>query len=314
MALRTRNAVLLAEVETTYGTDPTPSASTDAVLVENPRYVYDSVQMIDRPSVRSSLGQLQQLFGRALGAISFDVEMKGSGSAGSAPEMAPLFKACGMTETVVASTSVTYAFSSTSTDFKSLTLYLYEDGTLTKLHGAIPMSVSFAGEAGGVGKWSFTMVGKLGGRTDAAIVTPTYDATVPPIMKGGTFTVQSYAAVTSKLALDFGLTLGKPNSITDSTGYGQLQITARNPTGSISTLDTLIATHDWRTKFQTGTTGTLSTGTIGSTAGNRWSIGVGELFYQAPTQGDQDGLVSLEVPFGITDQTTANNELSIAFT
>src|ERR1051325_8762946 len=34
MALRTRNAVLLAKMETTPGTDAVPSAATDAVLIE----------------------------------------------------------------------------------------------------------------------------------------------------------------------------------------------------------------------------------------------------------------------------------------
>ncbi|MCK7495178.1 MAG: hypothetical protein MZW92_31855 [Comamonadaceae bacterium] len=41
--------------------------------------------------------------------LTFDVEIKGSGAAGTAPELGVLLKGCGFGETVVAVTSVTYA-------------------------------------------------------------------------------------------------------------------------------------------------------------------------------------------------------------
>jgi hypothetical protein len=47
-------------------------------------------------------------------SITFDVELAGSGSAGTAPAFGPLLKAAGLSETVVAVTSVTYAGVSSS--------------------------------------------------------------------------------------------------------------------------------------------------------------------------------------------------------
>ena len=240
--------------------------------------------------------------------------MKGSGTAGTAPELGALLKACGMTETVVAVTSVTYAFSSTLSDYKSLTIWYYQDGTAHKMTGCIPMSVSFNADVGSTPKWSFSFAGHDTGRSDVALATPTYVSTVPVPFIGATFTIQTYAAIVSKLSLDFGLTTAKPSSVNATDGFGTLQITSRAPTGSVDPQDTLIATHDWLGKFKSGASGTLTTGTIGSTAGNRWAISVGKLYYDAPSPGDVSGIRTLAVPFNITDETTANSDLSIAFT
>lgn len=306
--------IVLAKEETTYNTDAAPTGTANAILVEKPAWAFDSQRMLDRPAVRTSFGKLQKIFGGTLKMISFDVEMKGSGTAGTAPELGPLLKSCGMTETIVAVTSVTYAFSSTLSDYKSLTIWYYQDGTVHKMTGCVPMSVSFNADVGSTPKWSFSFVGHDAGRTDLALATPTYTSTAPVAFIGATFTIQSYAAIVSKLSLDFGLTTAKPSSVNATDGFGQLLITGRDPTGSIDPQDTLVATHDWLGKFKTGASGTLTTGTIGSTAGNRWAMSVGKLYYDAPSPGDVSGVRTLSVPFSITDETTVNSDLSIVFT
>ena len=205
--------IILAKEEVTYNTDAAPSASTNAVLVEKPAWAFDSPRMIDRPAIRTSFGKLQKIFGGTLKMISFDVEMKGSGSAGTAPEIGPLLKSCGMTETIVGATSVTYAFSSTLSDYKSLTIWYYQDGTAHKLTGCIPISCSFNADVGAVPKWSFSFAGHDTGRSDLALATPTYNATAPVPFIGATFTIQTYAAIVSKLSFDLGLTTAKPTSV-----------------------------------------------------------------------------------------------------
>lgn len=306
--------VILCKEETTYNTDSTPTGASNAILVEKPAWGFDSARMIERPAIRTSFGKLQRVFGGTLKMVSFDVEMKGSGAAGTAPEIGPLFKACGMTETIVGATSVTYAFSSTISDYKSLTVWYYQDGKAHKMTGCIPMSVSFNVDVGGIGKWSFTIVGHDTGETDVTLATPTYNAYVPVPFIGATFAVQSYAAIVSKLSLDFGLTTAKPTSVNATDGFGTIQITSRNPTGSCNPQNVTVATHDFLGKFKSGASGTLSTGVIGSSAGNRWAMSCGKIYYDAPSPGDQEGIRTLEVPFSITDETTANSDLSIAFT
>lgn len=101
MAQRTRNAVLLAKTEVTPGTDPTPAHGSDAVLVESPRWT-PTANLVQTNEVTGSLDQLGSIVGGMRVTVEFDVLMRGSGSAGTAPEWGVLMKACGWAETVTA--------------------------------------------------------------------------------------------------------------------------------------------------------------------------------------------------------------------
>ena len=102
MALRTRNAVVLTKIETTPGTDASPSAGSDAVLVENPRWT-PTASLVQTNEVTGSLDQPGSIVGGMRVTFEFDVLMRGSGAAGTAPEWGKLLKACGWGETVTAS-------------------------------------------------------------------------------------------------------------------------------------------------------------------------------------------------------------------
>ena len=113
MSLLQRTQVIFAKAESTYATDPT-IADTDAVLTSNL-----NITPLDGPTVgrnlnRNVLGNDAQLRVGSFVTVSFDVELAGSGTAGTAPAYSALLLACGMAETVVASTSVTYDPVSTS--------------------------------------------------------------------------------------------------------------------------------------------------------------------------------------------------------
>lgn len=100
MALRTRNAVLLAKIESTVGVDAAPTG-VDAIKVENPKFTYNGAS-IDTNEVSGSLDSADPIPGGATCGISFDVYIKGSGTAGVAPEWGRLMKACGWSETATA--------------------------------------------------------------------------------------------------------------------------------------------------------------------------------------------------------------------
>ncbi len=104
----TKREVILAEIESTYDTDPTPDAASNAVLVINPQ-LNPQPTMVERDHVKPSLGKLTQIFAGEIVEFTCDVEIKGSGSAGTAPECGPLLRASAMSETIVGGTSVTYA-------------------------------------------------------------------------------------------------------------------------------------------------------------------------------------------------------------
>lgn len=100
-ALRTRNSVLLAKIETTEGVDASPSASTDAVACENLAISFNP-NVITTNEYTGSLDGLGAIVGGMTAQLSFDVYLKGNGTPGTAPEWGKLLKACGWSETLTA--------------------------------------------------------------------------------------------------------------------------------------------------------------------------------------------------------------------
>lgn len=304
--------VIGVKTEVTYNTDPVPTGAANAMLVENMEWSFDSARLYERNPIRSSLAPLKPLYGGTLMSVKFDVEIKGSGTAGTAPEIGPLLTACGMSETVVAVTSVTYKPSSTVSTHKSVTIYIWQDGTLIKMTGCRG-TVSGSGEVGQAGKLSFMFVGHFVSRTDVAIATPTYNAQVPPILLSIAFVVDSYSAVITKLGWDMGIELAKPGNIAAADGYGEIRIADRKLSGSFDPEQTVVATYNWITKWQTGAAAALDSGLAGTVAGNRWKVTMPAVTYVDLSNGDKTGLLTHEVKFqGM--ESSGDDEMSLAFT
>ena len=101
MTIRNKNALLLAKIESTSGVDASPVAATDALLVLNPSPPKFSVNNVQTNELSGSLDGLGPLVGGKKAEITFEVYLKGSGTAGTPPEYADLLKACGMAETIL---------------------------------------------------------------------------------------------------------------------------------------------------------------------------------------------------------------------
>lgn len=308
--LLTRRKVLLAKVESTYNTDPTPTEGSDAVLCEGLTWASANLKMIERPAVRPSLAALRQVYGGRLLQITFACEVKGSGAAGTAPEIGQLLRACGLGETVSASTSVTYA--PASTGLESATLYVYEDGKRIKVTGCRG-NVSFALDAGARVMANFTLTGHETAQTDTALADPTFDTTTPEPFLGGSFTIDSFAATINALAFDLGMNVAMPTDVNSADGFGEVTITSRDINGSIDPLDELVATEAFLANFKAGAEMALTTGAIGATAGNILTISMPAVHYRDASPQDRDGLAALALPFGAAESST-DDEISIAFT
>ena len=304
-----KKSVLLAKKETTYNTDPTPAAANDAVYVENLSHGPAGQKMHEQSGVKNTLGKHKSLYGSHLWQITFDVLVKGSGTAGAAPEYGPLLEACGFDETIVASTSVTY--DPLSTSIESATIYLFEDGKRYNITGCRG-NVSFSGEGGQAGKLSFTLTGHFAGDSDVSLPSPTLDSTEAPIIKSAGFTVNSYSASISKLDFDMGNEVASPVDVNASDAYGEIIITDRDVNGSIDPLDVLLATEDFMADWEAGTEMALSTGTIGSSAGNRYAISMPAVSYRDIALGDRDGQRIMELPFG-AHESSGDDGVSISF-
>jgi hypothetical protein len=176
---KVRNTAILAKAEVTYNVDPVPTGAANALLISNQTVNPLNAQNVDRSLTRNYLGGSEHLVGTAFIEVGFDVELQGSGAAGTAPAYGVLLRGCGMAEAITASTRVDYTFISTAEE--SLTIYYYDDGALHKLTGARG-SFELVAEIGQKPVLRFKFIGIDAGISAAALPTTTLTGWIKPLV------------------------------------------------------------------------------------------------------------------------------------
>lgn len=304
-----REAVL-GKIQTAHGSPATLSAATDAILVESPAWSYVDARMLPRPVRKATLGPLAQVYAGSLVQLTFNAYIKGSGVAGTPPDLAHFLVACGMAETITPATSVAYSLASIGHQY--ITLEYYQDGKRKRMVDAIG-NVSGQADAGAFGMLSFTFVGHEDTEIDAAFPSISTDATVPVPYINRPFSIGGYGADISKLAFDLGNDIKKPASVATADGYGQLRIGDRDIAGSFDPLDVLLATHDFVDQWKSGAAMALDTGVVGSTAGNRWQIAMPAVSYRSVGQAERESVRALEMAYG-SHESAGDDQFTITFT
>jgi hypothetical protein len=126
MPLLSRKRLILTKIEATYGTDSSP-AGTDAVLVRNLEITPIEAETVSRDLIRPYLGNSAQILSQTRVVITFEVELAGSGTAGTASRVDSLLRSCGFAATTTGSAvtgtaqagsagSITLASGSSATD------------------------------------------------------------------------------------------------------------------------------------------------------------------------------------------------------
>jgi len=312
MPLLSRKRLLLAKLETTVGTDPTPVVGSNAILVRNIEVTPLEVDTVNRELIRPFLGQADQLLAQQRVLINFEVELAGSGSAGTAPAYGPLLQACRCTETVVSSTSVTYAPNSDATP-KSVTIYFNNDGVLHKATGCRG-TFTLNAEVGAIPFISFEMTGVFNAPSDVSISAPTYaNQAAPLVFKNGnssSFQVFSYSGAVQSLSFELANEVIYRELVG---GTKSIDVVNRAPSGECVIEATTIATKDFFTAATGSSTGNL-TFQHGSTAGNIVTFTAGQIDLGGPSYSDQDGIQMLTLPYIATPTSAGNNEFQIVMT
>jgi hypothetical protein len=307
-----RRAVVLVKDEATYNTDSVPVAGTDAIMSEDFKWAFASSRMHQRKPIRASLAMMKPIYAGTLITVSGKTEVKGSGAAGTAPEIAPLLRASGWAETVTGGVSVTYKPTSVQASIKSSSIYFYDDGLLLKITGARgKTNFDLAVGSCGYCNWEFT--GHFVSVTDVALPAATYDSTAPVPLLNVPFTADSFAAVIAKLAFDLGVEIATSESISATDGYGEVTIVGHNVTGSFDPARVLKATYDFIGKWQGGNVMTLDTGLIGGTAGNKYQITMPAITHTEVGRGNRNNVGTYEMKFAAAEN-TGDDEVSIVFT
>ena len=310
MALLTRKRVILIETESSYGTDPTPSA-TDVVLVTDLSITPQSSDVVNRDVVRPYLGSSEQLLANTRVECTFSVELAGSGTAGTAPRYGSALKATGLSETVASGTSVTYA--PVSSSFSSVTIHYNVDGVRHKVTGCRG-SFTISAEVGSIPTIDFTFTGIYNAPTDTALPTVTYgNQATPLIFKNGNttgFQLLSYAGALQSLTMDLGVSTVYRELVG---GTKEVIITDRASNGSVTIEAPTISQKDYFTAALTDS----SLGNLqflhGTTAGNKvqltsTKVDIGDVNY-----GEMDGVAMHEIPYTLVPS-AANNEFSLIYT
>lgn len=310
MPLLSRKRLILAKTETTYATSAAP-AGTDAILVRNLDITPLESDTVSRDLIRPFLGNSDQLLSNPRVRVTCEVELAGSGTAGTAPKYDALLKACGLASTVVASTSVTYA--PVSTNFSSCTIAYNIDGVqhlLTGCRGTFTMSC----QLGQIPVLQFEMTGIYNQPTDTVQPAVTYSQQAGPLLfrEGNTSAFSFLGYSGCLMSVDFNLA----NQIVYRELIGctkQVLITDRQPSGTVMIEAPTIAQKDYFTAALSTSTGNL-TFLHGTTAGNRVTFTAAQSDLTQPTYSDSDGIHMLNLPYVATPSATGNDEVSLAFT
>lgn len=253
------NRLLLAKIESTKGTDSVPVVGTNAVRIRSGK-ITTPTESVARNTVKQTMGPQAHLIGKQTFQLELEIELKPSGAAGTAPEYGPLLQACGLSETLVASTSA--AYDPLTNSQKSVSIYWFEDGLKYVLLGTVG-KVSMDAQIGQVPVLKFTLSAPFVAPT--AVSCPTgavYQSAAPIVMSSADVINDGAAIKVGAYSFDDG------NDVQHhyTTGNSEFVVAGRTPKLKL-TKDSVSTAAEW-TALTAGTNVVMSA-TFGASAGNR---------------------------------------------
>ena len=306
-----RKRSILAKGESSYASDGTPTGSANYVQVIDLNIEPVVSDEVSRDLIRPYMGNYEVIPANTRVNVTFDVEMAGSGTAGTAPKYGAILKACALSETISGGDTVTYAPVTTPSD--SVTLYVNYDGVRHKITGARG-SFSISCEVNNIPRISFSLTGIFNAPTDTALPTVTVSNQASPlIFKNGStsaFSIFGYGAALQSWNLDFNNEVIYRELVG---GTKEVLITDRKPSGTAVVEAVALSAHNFFTDY-TGTSTGTNTWLHGTTAGNKVTVSCPQSDLGQPTYEDSDGITMLSLPFMATPTASANDEFSLVYT
>jgi hypothetical protein len=287
--------VIGIKTETTQNTAAT-LAATDFVLAGDVE-INPVSEAIERDFKRFSLDTLPHLVGKRHYEVKFKMELKGSGTRGTA--YAPLgaaLQACAFIETVSEATSVVYSRSSTpaSANFFSLgkacTIEIYKDGHKHVIAGCIGNGKISAPKAGEPAMLECDFKGLYLDPTDAAPPTQTYSAILPPQFASATISLLTVAHIISSFEVDFGNAVSMRDNAAMAYGVGGFMITKWDPKGGCDPEAVPLATDTIIKDYMDAVSGAFSV-SFGATSGNIVALSMPCTQYTGAPYADKNGIL-----------------------
>jgi hypothetical protein len=303
-----RKLALLAKIETTYATDPTPTGAANAILAVNVTHRTMVAEQLSRELMLPYLGHQGVMLTGQVSTLEFSVEFAGSGAAGTAPAYGPLLRMCGLAETIAAGVSATYA--PVSAAFESGSIYFNQDG-VRKIMLGVRGTATLELVPQQIPRWRFTFTGLTGTISDTVLPSTTLTGFVKPVPVSAaqtTLSLHSTALIAERFSLDLGVTVEKRMLI----GEDSIQITDRQSTGSVVAEAGTIAAKNWYAIAKAHTPGALAL-VHGTAAGNIITIGAPAVQIGLVEDGQTQGIINNTLPLMFLPS-TGNDEFSVAFT
>jgi hypothetical protein len=308
----TRKRTILLKTESSYGTDPSPTGSANAVLVRDLNIEPIQSDEVSRDLIRGYLGNYDVLLANQHVNLSFDVEMSASGTAGTEPHYSPALKAAGLAVTTVSATSNTYA--PVSSSFSSCTVYVNIDGVnhaVTGCRGTFSISCS----VNEIPVISFNLTGKYNAPADVTLPTCTYQKQADPVIFKND-NVSGFEIFGSSMALQsWSFDLNNDTvyrELIGTTATKEVLITDRKPSGTLEIEAPALSSKNFFT-IATGTaTGSNKFTYDAGGAGKKVEVSCPYTDISAPSYGDSEGIVTLSLPF-VATPSSGNDELSIKY-
>ena len=310
MPKKTRLRALLAKDESSYGSDPTATGSANAILCTELSIEPIQSDEVSRDLIRSYLGNYDTLLANTRAQVTITVEMAGSGTAGTKPHYGCLLTSCGMSETIVANTSVTYA--PVSSNFDSCTIVYNADGVQHKLTGCRG-TYSLSCEVGSIPTITFVMTGIYNAATDTAMPACTFQNQADPLVfkKGNTsnFQFQGYAGALNSFSFDMNNEIVYRELVG---GTSEVLLNNRAPAGTVQLESVALATKDYFANAINNVSGN-NTFLHGTAAGNKLTVTMPKANITAPAYASVDDIDMLDLAFTAVPN-AGNDEISLAYT
>jgi len=308
MTVATRRNVILVKEESVYASDPTPTVANNAILALDLDITVQGDKLERNPGM-TTLSRFNPIIGKRWVEITFGVEIRGSGSAGTAPRMGDILEACGMAETISAGSYVDY--DPASADHKSVTIYAYIDGVRWIITGC-KGSWEVVGDINQIGRINFTMMGLYADYTDVALASGcVYDPRPEPLL-AASFSYDSIATFkVAQIQANIQNEVAPSEDINATHGVSAFTITGRNCIGSFNPELVTKATYDFYTKWRTANAAAL-TCTFGQTAGKKMVLSGPSVTMDSVKPGDRGGIRIFDVPisFGLS---SGDDEIKLRF-
>jgi hypothetical protein len=314
MTILVRNKTVLAKEESVYGDDSTPTPADNAIEARTVKINYNS-DLLERDYMRGNISAVSPVTGKRSVEVTFEMDLKGGGVAGTASKLGDMLEACGYAEVATAGSSVVYK--PTSDSMKSATFYIYEhvSASSSKLHKVTGARGNFSIKltAGQMAILSFTFKGEYNAPTDVAHpASPTYEATIPPVINSADFTLNSDDTLcVQELNLESGNELIEQECINSENGVSGFIISGRKPAGTMNPEAVSVADYDWYSDWIASTSRAMSV-VVGSAAGNKITISAPAVTVDAIAEGDRNGILTTDIPFRMS-QSAGNDELELKF-